>query len=66
MHFYLINGTVKRAHNKAMGIHVEDQILAHDGQPNESNVGFSDFKEIIISIVFDLNRLFILLGHFIV
>lgn len=37
---YLGNGSVKGTDNKSIGVHVEDQILAHDSQPDESNVSF--------------------------
>lgn len=46
---YLVNGSVVRADYEALRVHVQDQILTHDGQANECDIGFSgNLKKISI------------------
>ena len=35
----LLRGPVVGAHDEAVVVHVEDDVLAHDGQPDEGDVG---------------------------
>lgn len=41
---YLLCSAVVCTDHKSMIVHVQDEILAHDSQPNESNVGPSTVK----------------------
>ena len=34
------NGAVVGDHGKSVVVHVQNQVLAHDGQPNQSNISF--------------------------
>ena len=37
---HLGNGAVEGGDGKTMVVHVEDQVLAHHGQPNDGDIGF--------------------------
>lgn len=37
---YLIDGAIVSAHHESVLVHVQDQVLAHDGQSNQGDVGF--------------------------
>ena len=37
---HLGNGAIEGDHGEAVVVHVQNQILAHDGQTNDSNISF--------------------------
>lgn len=38
-HTYLVDGTIVGAHDETVLVHVQDQVLAHDGQSDQGDVG---------------------------